>query len=65
MSNPNADVVMITEGSMDGRIIGGVRPTRRDLSLSHVWKLVVGAPGDLGFGERRKTGGRHRTDEES
>jgi hypothetical protein len=30
-----------------------------------VWKLFAREPGDLGFGQRWKTAGPHREDEES
>jgi hypothetical protein len=60
-----ADVVRITEGNMDGRVIASARPTRRGLRLWHVWTLFVRESGGLGFGQRRNTAGPHREDEES
>jgi hypothetical protein len=52
-----ADVVGLTEGNMDGRVIARVRPTRRGQRNWHVRKLVVREPGGLGFGLRRDAAG--------
>ena len=41
-----ADVVRITEGEMDGRVIASVRPTRRGRRPWHVRTLHVRKPGD-------------------
>ena len=60
-----ADVVRITEGEMDGRVIASARPTRRGRRPWHVWTLFVRESGDLGFGQRRNTAGPHREGEES
>ena len=60
-----ADVVRITEGNMDGRVIASARPTRRGRRPWHVEKLFVREPGDLRFGLRLDTVGPHRKDEES
>ena len=60
-----ADVVGLTEGNMDGRVIASVRPTRRGQRNWHVQKLVAREPGCLGFGLRRDAAGPHREDEES
>jgi hypothetical protein len=60
-----ADVVRITEGNMDGRVIASARPTRRGLRPWHVWTLFVRESGGLGFGQRSNTAGPHREDEES
>src|SRR3954471_12752830 len=63
---PDADVIRITEGEMDGRVIASARPTRRGRRLPWlVWPLFVRESGDLGFGQRRNTVGPHREDEES
>ena len=45
-----ADVVKITEGDMDGRVIARARPARRGRRPWHVWKLFAREPGGLGFG---------------
>ena len=37
---PGADVVVFTEGNMDGRVIASVHPTRRGRRPWHVWKLL-------------------------
>ena len=56
-----ADVVGLTEGNMDGRIIASARPTRRGQRHWHVWKLFAGTgrsrvwPAD---GCRRSASGR-------
>ena len=42
-----ADVVGLTEGNMDGRVIASARPTRRGQRNWHVRKLFVREPGDL------------------
>ena len=47
-----ADVVRITEGDMDGRVIARARPARRGRRPWHVWKLFAREPGGLGFGLR-------------
>ena len=60
-----ADVVGLTEGNMDGRVIARVRPARRGQRNWHVQKLVAREPGCLGFGLRRDAAGPHREDEES
>ena len=60
-----ADVVGLTEGNMDGRVIASVRPTRRGQRNWHVRKLFAREPGGLGFGRRLDTAGPHREDEES
>ena len=60
-----ADVVGLTEGDMDGRVIASARPTRRGQRNWHVRKLVAREPGGLGFGLRRDTAGPCREDEES
>ena len=60
-----ADVVINTEGNMDGGVIASARPTRRGRRPWHVWTLFVRESGDLGFGQWRKTIGPHREDEES
>jgi len=49
---PGADVVIITEGIMDGRVIASARSARRGRRPWHVWKLLVREPGGLGFGLR-------------
>src|SRR4051794_5876012 len=59
-----ADVVRITEGNMDGRVIASARPTRRGRRPWHVRTLFVRESGDLGFGQRRNTVGPHREGEE-
>ena len=61
---PGADVVVFTEGNMDGRVIASVRPTRRGRRPWHVWKLFVREPGGLGFGLWMDTAGPHRKGEE-
>jgi hypothetical protein len=60
-----ADVVVITEGNMDGSVSASARPTRRGRRPWHVWTLFVRESGDLGFGQRNRTTGPHREDEES
>jgi hypothetical protein len=60
-----ADVVGLTEGNMDGRVIARVRPARRGQRNWHVQKLVAREPGGLGFGLRRDAAGPRREDEES
>ena len=60
-----ADVVRITEGNMDGRVIASARPTRRGRRPWHMWKLFAREPGGLGFGLRMDAAGPHREDEES
>jgi hypothetical protein len=60
-----ADVVGLTEGNMDGRVIASVRPTRRGQRNWHVRKLFAREPGGLGFGRRLDTAGPRREDEES
>ena len=60
-----ADVVGLTEGNMDGRVIASARPTRRGQRNWHVRKLVAREPGGLGFDLRMDTVGPHREDEES
>ena len=60
-----ADVVGLTEGNMDGRVIASARPTRRGQRHWHVWKLFAREPGGLGFGLRMDAAGPHREDEES
>ncbi len=55
LSNPGADVFVITEGHMDGRDNASVCPTRRGRRPWHVWKLFVREPGDLGLGLRLDT----------
>ena len=55
----------ITEGNMDGGVSASARPTRRGRRPWYVWTLFAREPGDLGFGQRRKTAGPHREDEES
>ena len=60
-----ADVVRITEGEMDGRVIASVRPTRRGRRPWHVRTLFVRESGDLGFGPRLDAAGPRRQDEES
>jgi hypothetical protein len=62
---PGADVFIITEGHMDGRVIASARPTRRGRRPWHVWKLFDWEPGGLGFDLRVDTAGPHREDEES
>ena len=62
---PGADVFIITEGNMEGRVSASARPPRRGRSHWHVRKLFVREPGDLGFGPRVVTAGPHREDEES
>jgi hypothetical protein len=44
LSNPGADVFVITEGHMDGRDFASVCPTRRGRRPWHVWKLFVREP---------------------
>ena len=61
---PGADVVRITEGNMDGRVIASARPTRRGRRPWHVRTLFVRESGDLGFGQRSMTVGPHREGEE-
>lgn len=53
LSNPGADVFVITEGHMDGRVSASVLPTRRGRRPWHVWKLFVRELGGLGHGLRR------------
>ena len=65
LSNLGADVFESTEGNTDGGDSASPRPTRRGPRPWHVWKLFAREPGDLGFGQRRKTVGPHREDEES
>ncbi len=60
-----ADVVGLTEGNMDGRVIASVRPTWRGQRNWHVRKLFAREPGGLGFGRRLDTAGPRREDEES
>ncbi len=60
-----ADVVGLTEGNIDGRVIASVRPTRRGQRNWHVRKLFAREPGGLGFGRRLDTAGPRREDEES
>jgi hypothetical protein len=48
-----ADVVRITEGEMDGRVIASARSTRRGLRPWHVRTLFGRESGDLRFGRRR------------
>jgi hypothetical protein len=62
---PGADVFIITEGNMDGRVNASVRPARRGRRPWHVWKLFAREPGGLGFGLRVDIAGPHREDEES
>jgi hypothetical protein len=62
---PGADVVRITEGNMDGRVIASARPTQRGRRPWHVEKFLVWEPGDLRLGPRLDTAGPHRKDEES
>ena len=62
---PGADVVRITEGNMDGRVIASAHPTRRGRRPWHVWKLLAREPGGLGFDLRADSAGPHREDEES
>ena len=47
-----ADVVINTEGNMDGSVIASARPTRRGRRPWHVWTLFVRESGDLRFGQR-------------
>ena len=61
---PGADVVRITEGNMDGRVIASARPTQRGRRPWHVEKFLVREPGDLRFGLRLDTVGPHRKGEE-
>ncbi len=64
---PGADVVLSTEGNMDGRANASARTTRRDLRPWHVQKLLVREPGDLTFDQQPRFGGRsgpHREGEE-
>ncbi len=63
LNNPGADVVVFTEGNMDGRVSASARPTRRGRRPWHVWKLFAREPGGLGFGLRMDTAGPHREDE--
>jgi hypothetical protein len=60
-----ADVVGLTEGNMDGRVIASARPTRRGQRHWHVWKLFAREPGGLGFGLRMDAAGPRREDGES
>ena len=60
-----ANVVGLTEGNIDGRVIASVRPTRRGQRNWHVRKLFAREPGGLGFGRRLDTAGPRREDEES
>ncbi len=62
---PGADVVIITEGNMDGRVIASTCLVRRGRRPWHVWKLFAREPGYLGFGLRVGAAGPHREDEES
>ena len=62
---PGADVVIFTEGNMDGRVIASARPARRGRRPWHVRTLLVREPGGLGFGQWLDTTGPHREDEES
>ena len=59
-----ADVVRITEGNMDGRVIASARPTRRGRRPWPVEKFLVREPGDLRFGPRLDIAGPHRKGEE-
>ena len=59
-----ADVVIITEGNMDGRVSASACLTWRGRRPWHVWTLFVRESGDLGFGQWRKTVGPHREGEE-
>ena len=59
-----ADVVGLTEGNMDGRVIASARPTRRGQRNWHVRKLVAREPGGLGFGLRRDAGCAHCRDQQ-
>jgi hypothetical protein len=61
---PGADVVVFTEGNIDGRVIASARPTWRGRRPWHVWKFLVREPGGLGFGPRLDTAGPHRKGEE-
>src|SRR4051794_19221092 len=65
LSNPGADVFVITEGNMERRVNASARLIRRGRRPWHVWKLFVREPGGLGFGRRSDTAGPHRKDEES
>ena len=59
-----ADVVVMTEGNTDGRVIARARPARRGRRPWHVWTLLAREPGGLGFGQRNMAG-PHREDEMS
>jgi len=52
LSNPGADVFVITEGHMGGRVIASACSARRGRRPWHVWKLFVREPGGLGVGLR-------------
>jgi len=65
LSNLGADVLVFTEGNMDGRVSVSARSTRRGRRPWHVWKLFAREPGGLGLGPRMDTAGPHRKDEES
>ena len=64
-NNPDADVVVITEGNTGGRVNASTQPVRRGRRPWHVWTFLVREPGGLGFGPRLDTVGPHRKDEES
>jgi hypothetical protein len=61
---PEADVVRITEGDMEGCAIASASPLRRGRRPWHMWKLFAREPGDLGFDRRLDTVGPHREGEE-
>ncbi len=61
---PGADMVVIMEGNMGGRVIASARPARRGRRPWHMWKLLVREPGGLGFGPWWDTTGPHRKGEE-
>ena len=49
-----ADMVIIMEGNMGGRVIASARLTWRGRRPWHVWTLFAREPGGLGFGQWRK-----------
>ena len=61
---PGADMVVIMEGNMGGRVIASARPARRGRRPWHVWKFLVREPGGLGFGPWWDTTGPLRKGEE-
>ena len=63
LNAPGADVFVITEGHMGGRVTASVCPTRRGRRPWHVRKLFVREPGGLGLGLWEDIAGPHRKGE--